>query len=94
MILRLGDVRIGEEIFFSLVSKEKIDELNSMADEQTKKLLRDIQLTLFDELRLEPLIERSINRLSNISATDSANIRNQVFKIANDLSMDLPSYMF
>ena len=94
MILRLGDVRIGEEIFFSLVSKEKIDELNSMADEQTKKLLRDIQLTLFDELRLEPLIERSINRLSNISATDSANIRNQVFKIADDLSMDLPSYMF
>lgn len=64
------------------------------------KMTSDLLLKVGRELshRLEPKgsdVERAVNRLRNLNFKSSpANVRNQVFKVANELGMKLPSGIF
>lgn len=88
---------MGKEIFQALVDIKKMYAARKMADEQTGKLLRDIMGKLMDEL--EPRnrgVQRAINRLNNAISrpTTPENLRNQIFKVADELGMRLPSSSF
>ena len=64
------------------------------------KMTSDLLLKVGRELshRLEPKgsdVERAVNRLRNLNFNSSPeNVRNQVFKVANELGMKLPSGIF
>lgn len=88
---------MGKQIFQSLVDIKKMYAARKAADEQTAQLLREIMIKLSEEL--EPRnrgVERAINRLNNAISrpTTPDNLRNQVFKVADELGMRLPSGMF
>lgn len=88
---------IGKRIFQSLVDTRKLYAARKVADPQTKELIYDIMVKLIEEL--EPRnrgVERAINRLNNAISrpTDPDNLRNQIFKVAGELGMKLPSGIF
>lgn len=88
---------MGKEIFQSLVDIKKMYAARKAADEQTAQLLRDIMIKLSEEL--EPRnkgVQRAINRLNNAIGrpTTPDNLRNQIFKVADELGMRLPSAIF
>ena len=66
-------------------------------DSQSKELLREIWCTLSDRVSVSKSDRYAINRLRNLlsrSQTYSPLTRNQIFKIANELGIKLPSSMF
>jgi hypothetical protein len=72
--------------------------LAKAGDKQSVDLLRDIQLELLDRLGVDDSTERAINRLAQVARDgqrwDVALVRNNVFKVANELGIKLPSGMF
>lgn len=90
--------RMGVELFTSFVDTKKF--LNTLralgTDQQSQKLLEQVQRELVDRLTPDSSTERAINRLSNLVSgnQDPANLRNQIFKVANELGIRLPSGMF
>lgn len=88
---------MGKEIFRALVDMKKMYAARKVADEQTAALLRDIMGKLMEEL--EPRnrgVQRAITRLNNAISrpTTPENLRNQIFKVADELGMRLPSGSF
>jgi len=65
-------------------------------DEQSRDLLQQVRGELMDRLTPDSSTERALNRLSNLvsGSQDPANLRNQIFKVANELGIRLPSGMF
>jgi hypothetical protein len=71
--------------------------LKAAGDEQSVDLLNDVRIKLTDALDQPPNVERALNRLSSLIGShsrDPGNLRNQIFKIAHELGMRLPSSMF
>ena len=92
---------LGKEIFQELVDMRKLygarKALTFAGDKQTSDLLRDIMSEMMTQL--EPKnrgMQRALNRLRNAlhGNQDPANLRNQIFKVANELGMKLPSSSF
>ena len=90
--------RMGVDILTSFVDPEKFKStlrtLNT--DEQSRDLLQQVRGELMDRLTPDSSTERALNRLSNLVSgnQDPANLRNQIFKVANELGIRLPSGMF
>lgn len=62
-------------------------------DVQSSKLLREVQRELLTRLAVDDSTDRALNRLSNLTtgSMDPSNLRNQVFKVADELGIRLPS---
>jgi hypothetical protein len=90
--------RMGVDIFRSFVDPKKFIATRRVLsmDKQSQDLLRQIQTELLDRLTPDDSTERALNRLSNLlsGSQDPANLRNQIFKVANELGIRLPSGMF
>ena len=90
--------RMGVDIFRSFLDPKKYiaTRRNLANDKQSQDLLRQIQTELLDRLTPDDSTERALNRLSNLlsGSQDPANLRNQIFKVANELGIRLPSGMF
>ena len=87
------------EIFWSMVDKDKFRSLQKALknDDQSNKLFNDVCKYFFRKFQLKGNEEYAFNRLMNIidsKVRDEGNLRNQIFKIANELGMKLPSSSF
>jgi len=88
-------------VFFEIVDKRKWSAirqaLDKAGDKQSVGLWSEASLKLSKALSLSTNEEYALNRMLNLMArpnTDPAGMRNQVFKIANELGIKLPSGMF
>lgn len=90
--------RMGVDIFRSFVDPKKYiaTRRNLSMDKQSQDLLRQVQRELLRRLTPDDSTERALNRLSNLlsGSQDPAVLRNQIFKVANELGIRLPSGMF
>jgi len=87
------------DVFWNMVDKDKFRSLQKALknDDQSRKLLDDIGKFFFRKFQLKGQEEYAFNRLMNIISSkvrDEGNLRNQIFKIANELGMKLPSSSF
>lgn len=91
---------LGSELLWLRVDRRKTIAVNQVlrkaGDQQSVKLLNEVMRTLMERLDPGDATERALNRFSNLVAGshDPANLRNQVFKVANELGLKLPSGMF
>lgn len=86
-----------QNVFWDLIDQRQLRDLMRNMDDQSKKLIRDITDKLAEKLTLKGREAPAYNRLRNLivsKSKDEANLRNQVFKIANELGIKLPSSMF
>lgn len=77
--------------------REVMSALSKAKDDQTLKLLKDSYQFFFRKFELSANEERALNRLRNVMGSrsrDVGNLRNQIFKVADELGMRLPSAMF
>lgn len=87
----------NKTVLWDLIDQRELRDLMKNMDDQSKKLIRDITDKLGDILTLKGRQAPAYNRLRNLigqKSKDEANLRNQVFKIANELGIKLPSSMF
>lgn len=96
---KIDNVLNESDIFWNMVDREKFRSLQKAlkADDQSRKLLDDIGRFFFKKFQLKGQEEYAFNRLMNTIQSgqrDAAMLRNQIFKIANELGMKLPSSMF
>lgn len=87
----------GQNMLWDLLDQRKLSKQLSSMDEQSKKLLNQILDILGNTLTLPDRQGPAFNRLRNLISSgqkDEANLRNQVFKIANELGIKLPSSSF
>jgi hypothetical protein len=93
----LQEARYDSALDFIITSME-LGEAFRKADEQTKSLLRSIFVELKDRLSIDTGAKEAIQRLFGLKrqqrSWDAASIRNNVFKAAHSLGMDLPSSSF
>ena len=85
------------DIFMDLFDMKQYRSLEKAADDQSKKLLNDIMKYFMKRFKLSGNEERAFNRLMNTMNSklrDEGIVRNNIFKIANELGMKLPSSMF
>lgn len=92
---------MGKEIFQELVDMRKLYGVRKVfttaGDKASADLVRDIMQKMMEEL--EPKnrgMQRAMNRLRNAmhGNQDPENLRNQIFKVADELGMRLPHSMF
>lgn len=94
--LELNEVS-GQNMLWRILDQKKLSKQIKSMDEQTKKLLLKSSIELGKALTLSNGQARAFNRLGNLielTSTNEANLRNQVFKIANELGIKLPSSSF
>jgi len=90
----------GDIFWDIMIDQKKFRKLQKNADDQSKKLLDkivDYFFNKFSKCRLQGREEYAFNRLKNLldsSLKDEGTVRNQIFKIANELGMKLPSSIF
>ena len=80
-----------------LIDQRKLAETMSNMDDESKQLIRQITDILGNSLTLHGRQGPAFNRLANMIGSkqkDSGMLRNQVFKIANELGIKLPSMFF
>jgi len=91
---------LGSELFWLRVDQRKAIAANQVlrkaGDDQSVKLFNGVMRELMERLGGDDKTERALNRFSNmvVGSHDPANLRNQIFKVANELGMRLPSAMF
>ena len=89
---------MGGDLFDILVDTKKFFKtLRALGtDTQSQELLREVRGELQHRLTPDSSTERAINRLSNLVSgnQDPARLRNQIFKVANELGISLPSGSF
>mgnify|MGYP003999506491 CR=1 FL=1 len=93
---------IGMEMLFRYVDRRGLlavqQVMQKAGDEQSVKLLREVQRSLIDKLSLDRGAEEALNRLTTLASRgtswDPSLIRNNIFKVANSLGINLPSGMF
>ena len=93
---------VGMDMLFGVVDRKGLIEVQRVmqkaGDEQSVKLLREVQSTLIDKLSLDRGAEEAMNRLAGLASRgkswEPALIRNNIFKAANSLGIKLPSGMF
>lgn len=94
--------RLGHELLWSLLDRRGFaklqQEMKKAGDEQSAKFLREVGSELMKRLNPGDDVERAVNRLSqcvsNAGRWDAALLRNNIFKVANELGLKLPSAMF
>ena len=91
----------SQDMFFEIVDKRKWSAirqaLDKAGDKQSVGLWSEASLKLSKALSLSTKEEYALNRMRNLMArpnTAPEGMRNQVFKIANELGIKLPSGMF
>ena len=87
----------GQNMLWDLIDQRKLGKLMGNMDEQSKKLISQILDILQNSLTLPDRQGQAFNRLSNLVQSKQNNegmLRNQVFKIANELGIKLPSSSF
>ena len=94
----------ASDMLFGIIDRKGLIEVQRVmkkaGDEQSVKLLREIQMKLINTLLLsfDRGAEEAINRLTGLAnrvkSWDPALIRNNIFKAANSLGINLPSGMF
>ena len=87
----------GQNMLWDLIDQRKLSKQLSNMDDQSKKLLNQIIDILGASLTLPDRQGQAFNRLNNLiqsGTKDEGNLRNQVFKIANELKIKLPSSSF
>lgn len=89
---------MGNDILNSFVDPKKfMATRNKLSmDKQSQDLLLEVRRELLKRLAVDDSTERAINRLSNLvsGSQDPTNLRNQIFKVADELGIRLPSAMF
>ncbi len=89
--------KTGQNMLWDLLDQRKLSKQLNNFDDQSRKLLDQILDTLGDSLTLPDRQGQAFNRLRNFiesGTKDEGNIRNQIFKIANELKIKLPSSSF
>lgn len=87
----------GQKMLWELIDQRKLGKLMGSMDEQSKKLIGSIIDILDNTLTLPDRQGQAFNRLANMitsKQSDQGMLRNQVFKIANELGIKLPSSSF
>jgi len=91
----------GMTIFYNIVSKKDALLLHDRLrkeDPQSAELLLDVIHKLQQELDLDPATTSALSRVMGVVKSgrswDTALLRNNIFKAANSLGMELPSHMF
>lgn len=87
----------GQNMLWDLLDQRKLSKQLNNFDEQSRKLLDQILDKLGDSLTLPDRQGQAFNRLRNFiesGTKEEGNIRNQIFKIANELKIKLPSSSF
>lgn len=87
----------GQNMLWDLIDQRKLSKQLSKMDEQSKKLIRQITDVLSNSLTLRDREGQAFNRLRNMIEVGQENegmLRNQVFKIAQELKIKLPSSSF
>ena len=87
----------GQNMLWQLIDQRKLSKQLSNMDEDSKKLIRQITDILGNSLTLPDRQGQAFNRLNNLiegGGTKEGMLRNQVFKIANELGIKLPSSSF
>jgi hypothetical protein len=102
MASRRKQANLAADIFDKLIGTRDLiavmDKVKKAGDDQSAKLIMDIRRELMGKLKIDDSTERAISRLAGLASRgktwDPALIRNNVFKVANELGMHLPSGMF
>jgi hypothetical protein len=88
----------GQNMLWDLLDQRKLGKLMGSMDDQSKKLIDQILDIFQKSLTLPDRQGQAFNRLSNLIQTGGSqtegNLRNQVFKVANELKIKLPSSSF
>ncbi len=87
----------GQNMLWDLIDQRKLSKQMSNMDDDSKKLIRNITDILGNSLTLYDRQGQAFNRLRNLiegGGSNEAMLRNQVFKIANELGIKLPSMSF
>ena len=87
----------GQNMLWDLIDQRKLSKQMSNMDDQSKALITQITDILGNSLTLYDRQGPAFNRLANMidsGQKDEGMLRNQVFKIANELGIKLPSMSF
>ena len=87
----------SESLLYSIIDPKEMQKLKSEVDEQTFKLATKVMIKLAKELKLTDAQNEAINRMKqSISGHISGEAvhRNNIFKAANAIGIDLPSSSF
>lgn len=89
----------GVEVVRGRVDPRKFSKTRAILmkeDKQSADLLGEIFRVLVKKLTPDQSVERALNRLGNLvsGSQDPTNLRNQVFKVADELGIRLPSGVF
>lgn len=87
----------GQNMIWDLLDQRKLSKLMPNMDEQSTKLLHESIKILGKSLTLPGRQGQAFNRLRNLIESGQTNegmLRNQIFKIANELKIKLPSSSF
>lgn len=86
------------ELFDYLVDPTEVFELHGAVDEQTADLLYEIVVELQAQMEMPDgtleALGRLLGALDNRNSWDEGLLRNNIFKVANSLGMELPGYSF
>jgi len=93
---------LARDMVFSVIDRRGLldiqRDIRKAGDEQSAKLITDIQAALVDLLNFTSSEEAAVHRLADLvnrgKNWDAALIRNNIFKVANGLGIKLPSGMF
>ena len=87
----------GMNLIWEILDQKKLSKQMLKMDAESKKLVWEVVKILSDSLTLRDRQQQAFNRLRNMIAMGHENeamLRNQVFKIANELKIKLPSSSF
>lgn len=91
------EASFSSELLRSKIDMTKYRQVAKMAKEAGwDKLLNDIRRELMEQLQPAPNVERALNRFSNMLSgrLDEGMLRNQAFKVADELKLRLPHGIF
>jgi len=99
MMARYVPIRTAmqEDLLSHFVNMDRLYDLIDAIDPQTEALLFQVIDRLREDLTVPESTARALSRVRmalDSIATGEANLRNIIFKAANELGLDLPSHFF
>ena len=86
-----------DSIVWEIFNQKEMSRMMDNMDDQTADLFKDVIDKFTEILKMTPNESRALNRMRNLVSSKvhgEGNLRNQVFKIANELKRKLPSGSF
>jgi len=92
----------GSDVLNNILDKRAVGNilsaLSDSGDKQSLKLFREMRSYLIKQFTLPRMAQHGLNRLLNLAirakTMDEGNLRNQLFKAADEMGLSLPSGMF